>query len=61
MPHTATAWLPAGGHEALFALAYQSVLWLFTMHAETGQTVVAELKQHTIVPRIFTNITGALR
>lgn len=62
IPHTAAAWLTANGQEALFALAYQTTLLLYTMHTGTGQTVVTELKQqHTIVPRIFSNITGALR
>lgn len=61
IPHTATAWQTPSGAEALFSLAYQTTLLLFTMNAETGQTVVSELKQHTMVPKIFSSITGALR
>lgn len=61
IPHTAAAWLSDNGQDAYFAMAYQTNLMLFTMNAGTGQTTSVELKQQYIVPRIFSNITGALR
>lgn len=61
IPHTAACWLLSNGQTAVFSLAYQTTLLLFNMNCVTGQTVSTELKQHYIVPRIFSNITGALR
>lgn len=61
IPHTAACYLYENGQEALFTLAYQTNLMLFTMNCVTGQTSTMELKQHYIVPRLFSNITGALR
>lgn len=64
IPYTATSWLVVSGptaQDALFALAQPNSLMLYTMNCASGQTSVLELKQHYIVPRILTNITGALR
>lgn len=61
IPHTAACWLSANGQDAYFSLAYQTNLMLFHMHSGNGQTTSVELKEQYIVPRIFSNITGALR
>lgn len=61
IPHTAACWLLANGQEALFATAYHTTLMLFVMNCENGKTTSIELKQNYIVPRILSNITGALR
>ncbi|XP_037026302.1 nuclear pore complex protein Nup160 homolog isoform X2 [Bradysia coprophila] len=61
IPHTAACWLLNGGEEAVFATAYHTTLMLFVMNCESGKTVPMELKQNYIVPRILSNITGALR
>lgn len=61
IPHTAACWLNENGKEAYFSLAYQTTLMLFTMNCSSGHTVAAELKEQHIMPRIFSNITGALR
>lgn len=59
--HTAASWLQPNGKEALFAVAFQNSLMLFTMNCETGQTNSVELRQSQIITRIFSNITEALK
>lgn len=61
IPHTAACALNEVGKEAYFALAYQNNLMLFTMSCFNGQTTMVELKESYIVPRILSNLTGALR
>lgn len=61
IPHTAACALNEDGKEAYFALAYQNNLMLFTMNCFNGQTTMVELKESYIVPRILSNLTGALR
>lgn len=61
IPHTASCTLNEKGHEAYFALAYQSNVVLYTMNCASGQVTYIELKESYTVPRILTNITGAFR
>lgn len=49
------------GHEAYFALAYQSNVILYTMSCVTGQVTHIELKENYSMPRMLTNLTGAFR
>lgn len=61
IPHMASCALSENGHEAFFALAFQTSMVLYTMNSGTGHVVSTELKESYIVPRILTNLTGAFR
>lgn len=61
IPHTANCWYFSNSKEAMFALAYQSSLQLYVMNISTGVTTTMELKQHHFVPRIFSNLSDAIR
>uniref|UniRef100_A0A1I8PEF6 Nuclear pore complex protein Nup160 homolog n=1 Tax=Stomoxys calcitrans TaxID=35570 RepID=A0A1I8PEF6_STOCA len=60
VPHTASSYLSENGEEAYFALSCQNHLMLYTMNCATGHTIGNPLKEHHIMPRIFSNIKGAL-
>ncbi|XP_055383036.1 nuclear pore complex protein Nup160 homolog [Condylostylus longicornis] len=60
VPHAAACYLSTNGQEAFFSLAYQNNLALFTMNCQNGLTVTSVLKETHIMPRIFSNIRGAL-
>ena len=60
MPHAAASFLSSNGEEAYFALACQNQLMLYTMNCTTGHTIGHQLKEHHIMPRLFSNIKGAL-
>lgn len=61
IPHAASSYLTPSGKEAYFSLAYQSYIMLFCMDCQTGQTTSHTLKESYIMPRIFSNLRGALR
>ncbi|KNC28976.1 putative nuclear pore complex protein Nup160 [Lucilia cuprina] len=60
IPHAAASFLSSNGEEAYFALACQNQLMLYTMNCSTGHTIGHQLKEHHIMPRLFSNIKGAL-
>uniref|UniRef100_A0A1A9W7W3 Nuclear pore complex protein Nup160 homolog n=1 Tax=Glossina brevipalpis TaxID=37001 RepID=A0A1A9W7W3_9MUSC len=60
VPHAAAAFLAPNGIEAYFALACQTQLVLYAMNCATGHTVNHLLKDYNIVPRLFSNLKGAL-
>ncbi|XP_055842239.1 nuclear pore complex protein Nup160 homolog [Episyrphus balteatus] len=60
VPHAAASFLSPNGEEAYFALAYQNQLTLYLMNCHSGQTLVHILKEHYIMPRLFSNLKGAL-
>lgn len=61
VPHTGACSMDVNEDKSYFALAYQSSLSLYTMNSFNGQTTVVELKESHIVPRILSNLSGALR
>lgn len=61
VPHSAACYLSSTGEEAYFSVAYSNHLILFQMNCFNGSTGVTELKNFQILPRLFTNITDAIR
>jgi hypothetical protein len=61
VPHSAACYLAPNCDEALFAVAYSNHLLLFQMNTFNGHTNVVELKNFQILPKLFSNITDAIR
>lgn len=61
VPHCASCYLSPTNEEAYFAVAHTNHLFLFQMNCFNGHTGVTELKNFQILPRIFSNLTDALR
>ncbi|CRL04413.1 CLUMA_CG017499, isoform A [Clunio marinus] len=61
VPHCATCFLSQTGEEAYFAVAHTNHLLLFQMNCFNGHTNVTELKNFQILPRLFSNLTDAIR
>ncbi|XP_037936413.1 nuclear pore complex protein Nup160 homolog isoform X2 [Teleopsis dalmanni] len=60
VPHAANSFLSPNGDQAYFALACQTQVMFYIMNATNGETTVHQLRQHNIMPRLFSNIKGAL-
>lgn len=61
VPHSGTCYLSPTSEEAYFAVAYTNHLMLFQMNCFNGNTGVTELKNSQMLPRLFSNISDALR
>lgn len=61
VPHSASCYLSPTNEDAFFAVAHTNHLLLFQMNCFNGHTGVTELKNFQILPRLFSNLTGALR
>jgi nuclear pore complex protein Nup160 len=61
VPHSAACYLAPNCDEAFFAVAYSNHLLLFQMNTFNGHTNVVELKNFQILPKLFSNITDAIR
>lgn len=61
MPHAACCYLsPLDDGEAYFAMACQTQLMLYAMNCTTGHTVSHQLKEQNRMPRLLSNLKGAL-
>lgn len=61
VPHSAACYLSPINDIAYFAVAHTNHLLLFQMNCYNGQTSASELKNFQILPKIFANITDAIR
>jgi hypothetical protein len=61
VPHSAACYLSPNSDIAYFAVAHANNLLLFQMNCFNGQTHVNELKNFQIIPKLFSNLTDALR
>lgn len=61
VPHCASCYLSPTSEDAYFAVAHTNHLLLFQMNCFSGQTGTTELKNFQILPRIFSNLTDAIR
>lgn len=61
VPHCASCYLSPTSEEAYFAVAHTNHLLLFQMNCFTGHTGFTELKNFQIIPRLFSNLTDAIR
>lgn len=61
VPHSAACYLSPTSEDAYFAVAHTNHLLLFQMNCFSGHTGVTELKNFQILPKIFSNLTDALR
>jgi WD40 repeat protein len=61
VPHAASCFWSSTGEEAFFAIAHTNHLLLFQMNCYNGHTGVTELKNFQMFPKIFSNLTGAIR
>lgn len=61
VPHCAACFLSPTSEEAYFAVAHTNHLLLFQMSCFNGHTSVTELKNVQILPRIFSNLSDAIR
>lgn len=61
VPHCASCYLSPTSEDAYFAVAHTNHLLLFQMNCFNGHTGVTELKNFQILPRIFSNLSDAIR
>lgn len=61
VPHCASCYLSPTSEDAYFAVAHTNHLLLFQMNCFSGQTGITELKNFQILPRIFSNLSDAIR
>lgn len=61
VPHCASCYLSPTSEEAYFAVAHTNHLLLFQMNCFNGYTGFTELKNFQIIPRLFSNLTDAIR
>lgn len=61
VPHCAACYLSPTSEDAYFAVAHTNHLLLLQMNCFSGQTGITELKNFQILPRIFSNLTDAIR
>lgn len=61
VPHCASCILSPTSEEAYFAVAHTNHLLLFQMSCFNGHTSVTELKNAQILPRLFSNLSDAIR
>lgn len=61
VPHCASCFLSPTGEEAFFAVAHTNHLLLFQMNCFNGHTGVTELKNFQMLPRLFSNLSDAIR
>lgn len=61
VPHCASCYLSPTNEEAYFAVAHTNHLLLFQMNCFNGYTGFTELKNFQIIPRLFSNLTDAIR
>lgn len=61
VPHSASCYLSPTSEDAYFAVAHTNHLLLFQMNCFSGQTGITELKNFQMLPRLFSNLTDAIR
>lgn len=60
VPHAASCYFAPNGDDAFFAVAHSNHLLIFQMNSH-GETHVSEMKNAQMLPRLFSNLTGAIR
>lgn len=60
VPHSSSCFYAQNNDIAYFAVAHSNHLVVFQMNSH-GETHVTELKNSQMIPRIFSNLTGAIR
>lgn len=61
VPHSAACYLSPISDDAFFAVAFNNHLLLLQMNCQNGHTVHSELKSFQMLPKLFSNLTDALR